>query len=195
MNMGEILTWPWQQLLRHSSNRKGRLTRIMKLPNLLRYNLPSPVNHSDTSAFNSSRRVMWESWLVGIREKTGSTYCRRNHVLFRLDLHFTLRALNYLIQQRTWISSTTQPTNQPPVKHPTRPHLIRLHWPALHVQVPDLDGQIISGHHVAAAVAELNVRDGRDDFWEERAVAGVFWLLEHCPHTHTHTQSLLMKNI
>lgn len=43
-------------------------------------------------------------------------------------------------------------------------HLVRLHWPVLHVQVPDLDGQIISGHHVATAVAELHVRDGRDDF-------------------------------
>lgn len=43
-------------------------------------------------------------------------------------------------------------------------YLIGLHWPVLHVQVPDLDGQIISGHHVATAVAELHVRDGGDDF-------------------------------
>ena len=36
-------------------------------------------------------------------------------------------------------------------------YLVRLHWPVLHVEVPDLDGQVVSGHHVASAVAELDV--------------------------------------
>lgn len=38
--------------------------------------------------------------------------------------------------------------------------LIRLHWPGLHVEIPDFDRQVVAGHHVASAVAELDIRDG-----------------------------------
>ena len=58
-------------------------------------------------------------------------------------------------------------------------HLIRLHGPGLHVEVPDFDGQVVPGHHVASAVAELDVRDGRDDLGEEGAVVWILWLFEH----------------
>lgn len=39
-------------------------------------------------------------------------------------------------------------------------HLIRLHWPVLHVEVPDFDGEVVTCHHIASAVTELHVRDG-----------------------------------
>lgn len=58
-------------------------------------------------------------------------------------------------------------------------HLIGLHWPALHVQIPDLHGQVVSGHHVAPIVAKLNIRDGGYDLGEEGTIAGIFWLLKH----------------
>lgn len=63
-------------------------------------------------------------------------------------------------------------------------HLVGFHWSTLHVQVPDLEGQIISGHHVSAAVTELDVWDGWDDFWEEGACAGVLGFLKHYTETH-----------
>lgn len=43
-------------------------------------------------------------------------------------------------------------------------HLVGLDGPRLHVQVPDLDGEIVPGEHVAAAVAELHVGHRGDDF-------------------------------
>ena len=58
-------------------------------------------------------------------------------------------------------------------------HLIRLHWPGLHVEVPYLYGQVVTGHHVAPAVAELDVGDRRDDLGEEGAVVWILWLFEH----------------
>lgn len=58
-------------------------------------------------------------------------------------------------------------------------HLVRLQGLALHVEVPDFGGQVVSGEQVAAAVAELNVRHRGDDFREEGASAGVFRLLKH----------------
>lgn len=45
-----------------------------------------------------------------------------------------------------------------------RSHLIRLHWALVHVQVPHLGGEVVSGQQVASAVAELDVRHGGDDF-------------------------------
>lgn len=36
-------------------------------------------------------------------------------------------------------------------------HLKRLHWSVLHVQVPNLHRQVVSGHHVASIVTKLNV--------------------------------------
>lgn len=36
-------------------------------------------------------------------------------------------------------------------------HLIRLHWPVLHVEVPDFNGEVVTSHHIASAVTELHV--------------------------------------
>lgn len=63
-------------------------------------------------------------------------------------------------------------------------HLVGFHRSTLHVQIPDLEGQIISGHHVSATVTELDVWDGWDDFWEEGACAGVLGFLKHYTETH-----------
>lgn len=57
--------------------------------------------------------------------------------------------------------------------------LICLHRPVFHVEIPDFDGQVVTGHHVAATVAELHVGDGRDDFREERAIVRILWLFKH----------------
>lgn len=56
--------------------------------------------------------------------------------------------------------------------------LIRLHWPVLHVEVPDFDGEVVPCHHVASAVTELHVRDGGDDLREKRSAAWILWLLK-----------------
>lgn len=56
--------------------------------------------------------------------------------------------------------------------------LISFHRTVLHVQVPDFDGQVVPGHHVASAMAELHVRDGGDDLGEKRAVARILGLLK-----------------
>ena len=40
----------------------------------------------------------------------------------------------------------------------------------LHVDVPDLQGQVVARQDVPPVVAELDVRDRRDDFGEEGAV-------------------------
>ena len=42
-------------------------------------------------------------------------------------------------------------------------NLVRLQGLALHVEVPDLGGQVVPGQQVASAVAELYVRHGGDD--------------------------------
>lgn len=59
-------------------------------------------------------------------------------------------------------------------------HLVGLDGPRLHVQVPDLDREIIPGEHVPAAVAELHIGHRGDDFGEEGAVTGVLGFLEDC---------------
>jgi hypothetical protein len=38
-----------------------------------------------------------------------------------------------------------------------------LDWLSLHVDIPDLDGQIVPRHNVAAVVGESHVGNGRDD--------------------------------
>ena len=58
--------------------------------------------------------------------------------------------------------------------------LVSLDWLRLHVQVPDLDGQVVARHHVAPSVAEPHIRDARDDLWEEAPICRVLRLLEHC---------------
>ena len=44
------------------------------------------------------------------------------------------------------------------------PHLVGLDRPALHVEVPHLHRQVVSGHHVPTAVAEFHVGHRRDYF-------------------------------
>ena len=43
----------------------------------------------------------------------------------------------------------------------------RLHRPRVHVDVPDLERQIISREDVPPVVTELDVRDRRDDLGKE----------------------------
>ena len=49
---------------------------------------------------------------------------------------------------------------------------------ALHVDVPDLDGEVVAGEDVAAIVGEADVGNGGDDFGEEGAGGWVFFLFE-----------------
>ena len=55
-----------------------------------------------------------------------------------------------------------------------------LDWFRLHVDVPDLQRQIVSREDVPSIMTELDVRDRRDDFGEEGSVSGVLFFLEHC---------------
>jgi len=52
-------------------------------------------------------------------------------------------------------------------------------WFGFHVQVPNLEGQIVTRENVSAVATEFDVRNGRDDFGKERLGAGVFLLFEH----------------
>jgi hypothetical protein len=42
-----------------------------------------------------------------------------------------------------------------------------LHGLSLHVDIPDLDGEVVSGKDVTTVVAEADVGDGRNDLGEE----------------------------
>lgn len=57
-------------------------------------------------------------------------------------------------------------------------HLIGLQGFAFHVQVPDLHCQVIPGHQITSAVAELDIRNGGDDFRKEGPVAWVLRLFK-----------------
>lgn len=52
-------------------------------------------------------------------------------------------------------------------------HRIRLDWLRLHVQIPHLNTQIISGNHVPAGVAQLHVADRADNLAEKALVGDV----------------------
>lgn len=74
---------------------------------------------------------------------------------------------------------------EPTKDAPTTPagggrYLVRLDGTVFHVEVPDFYGQIVPGHDIPPAVAELHVRNRRDDFREERPVAWVFRLFKNC---------------
>lgn len=43
-------------------------------------------------------------------------------------------------------------------------YLVGFYRPVLHVQVPNLNGEVIACHHVSTAVTELDVGYGGDDF-------------------------------
>ena len=58
-------------------------------------------------------------------------------------------------------------------------HGVRLDGFRLHVKIPDFDGQIVSGDHVATRVGEFHVGYTGDDFREERSVGWILRLLEH----------------
>lgn len=57
--------------------------------------------------------------------------------------------------------------------------LVCLHWPGLHIEIPDFDRQVVAGHHIATTVAELHIRNGRDDFRKERTIVWILWLFKH----------------
>ena len=58
-------------------------------------------------------------------------------------------------------------------------HGVRLDGLSLHVKIPDFDGQIVSGDHVATRVGEFHIGYTGDDFREERSVGWILRLLEH----------------
>lgn len=53
-----------------------------------------------------------------------------------------------------------------------------LHGLALHVDIPNLQGQIVTGEDVSSVAAELTITDGGNNFREERTRRGVLRLLE-----------------
>lgn len=58
-------------------------------------------------------------------------------------------------------------------------HTVCLHGSVLHVQVPDLDMQVVSGAQVASGVTELDVRYAADDLREEVLCCGILSLFEY----------------
>ena len=50
----------------------------------------------------------------------------------------------------------------------------------VHVDVPDLEREIIPREHVSPILAELDVRYGGDNFGEEGSVRGVFLFFKFC---------------
>lgn len=59
-------------------------------------------------------------------------------------------------------------------------YLVRLDGAAFHVEIPDFHGQIVPGHDIPPTVAELHIRNGRDNFREKRPVAWIFRLFKNC---------------
>lgn len=50
---------------------------------------------------------------------------------------------------------------------------------SFHVDIPHLDGQVVSGDDIPAIVGEANVGNGGNDFGEERTRRGIFLLFEN----------------
>lgn len=73
-------------------------------------------------------------------------------------------------------------------------YLVGFHRPVFHVQIPNLNREVIAGHHVSPAVAELDVRYGGDDFREERPATGIFWLLKNLRKRHIFRQDTHFSN-
>lgn len=71
-------------------------------------------------------------------------------------------------------------------------HLIRLHWPVLHIEVPNFDGEVVTCHHIASAVTELHVWDGGDDLREKRSAAWILRLLKDW-NRQKHTLTIMTK--
>jgi len=55
-----------------------------------------------------------------------------------------------------------------------------LYWLLVHVDIPDLDSQVVARQDVPAIVGEADVRDGGDDFREEGSGGGVLLLFKFC---------------
>ena len=55
----------------------------------------------------------------------------------------------------------------------------RLDRLVFHVNVPDLECQIVARENVASITAEFDVRNRGDNLREERLVRGVLFLLKH----------------
>lgn len=59
-------------------------------------------------------------------------------------------------------------------------YLVSLDGAVFHVEIPDFHGQIVPGHDIPPTVAELHIRNRRDDFREKRSVAWIFRLFKNC---------------
>lgn len=59
-------------------------------------------------------------------------------------------------------------------------YLVSLDGAVFHVEIPHFDRQIVSGHDIPPTVAELHIRNRRDDFREKRPVAWIFRLFKNC---------------
>lgn len=55
----------------------------------------------------------------------------------------------------------------------------RFHRLAVHVDVPYLKRQVVSGQYVSPVLRELDVRDRRDDLREEGFLRRIFFFLEN----------------
>lgn len=55
-----------------------------------------------------------------------------------------------------------------------------LHRLSLHVDIPDLDGEVVAGEDVTTIVGEADIGDGGDDFGKEGAGGGVLLLFKFC---------------
>ena len=73
-------------------------------------------------------------------------------------------------------------------------HLVGLDWLRIHLQVPDLKREIISGQQVATRVAELHIGDAGNDLREETSVGRVFGLLKYCIRQNSPKKHIQMRD-
>ena len=56
----------------------------------------------------------------------------------------------------------------------------RFDWLAFHIDIPDLDGEVVAAEDVSTIMREADIRDRGDDFREEGARRRVFLLFKLC---------------